>query len=88
MHRFQTILVSGKKNPYTSWTFLIIPADLAIDWGAGPEGSPRNHIGLRVPRNRVQWTRALDAYAFRTSSARCSRTIPKSPHWREKHDRN
>jgi hypothetical protein len=35
MPRFQTILVSGGKRPYASWTFLIIPQDLATKWGAG-----------------------------------------------------
>lgn len=35
MHRFQTTLVPGKKRPYTSWTFLIIPNELAKAWGAG-----------------------------------------------------
>jgi hypothetical protein len=35
MHRFQTTLVSGRKRPYTSWTFLVIPHALAKDWGAG-----------------------------------------------------
>ena len=35
MHRFQTTLVPGKKRPYTSWTFLIIPDALAKKWGAG-----------------------------------------------------
>jgi hypothetical protein len=35
MHTFQTILVPGTKRPYASWTFLIIPADLAARWGPG-----------------------------------------------------
>jgi len=35
MHRFQTTLVAGKKRPYTSWTFLIVPADVASTWGPG-----------------------------------------------------
>jgi hypothetical protein len=35
MHRFQTTLVSGKKRPYLTWTFLIIPPDLAKTWGPG-----------------------------------------------------
>jgi hypothetical protein len=35
MHRFQTVLAPGTKRPYASWTFLIIPADLADEWGAG-----------------------------------------------------
>jgi hypothetical protein len=37
MHRFRTILVSGRKRPYTSWTFLIIPPDVARGWGPGPK---------------------------------------------------
>ena len=36
MKGFKTTLVSGGKPPYTSWTFLIIPAELAAEWGAGP----------------------------------------------------
>jgi bifunctional DNA-binding transcriptional regulator/antitoxin component of YhaV-PrlF toxin-antitoxin module len=35
MKRFRTTLVSGSKPPYTSWTFLIIPAGLAAQWGPG-----------------------------------------------------
>jgi len=35
MHCFQTILAPGKKPPYTSWTFLIIPPELAMEWGPG-----------------------------------------------------
>jgi hypothetical protein len=35
MHCFQTILVPGKKSPYRSWTFIIIPPELAMEWGAG-----------------------------------------------------
>ena len=35
MKGFKTTLVSGSKPPYTSWTFLIVPAELAVQWGAG-----------------------------------------------------
>ncbi len=35
MHRFQATLVSGRKRPYTAWTFLVIPPDLAMRWGPG-----------------------------------------------------
>ena len=35
MHYFKTILVSGTKRPYTSWTFLVIPPEVAINWGPG-----------------------------------------------------
>jgi hypothetical protein len=35
MKDFRTTLVSGSKPPYTSWTFLIIPAKLAVQWGVG-----------------------------------------------------
>jgi hypothetical protein len=35
MHHFETTVVSGRKRPYTSWTFLIIPADVAMAWGPG-----------------------------------------------------
>lgn len=35
MNRFRTTLVAGNKAPYTSWTFLLIPAELADEWGAG-----------------------------------------------------
>jgi hypothetical protein len=35
MKRFKTTLVPGSKPPYTSWTFLIIPPELAKEWGAG-----------------------------------------------------
>ena len=33
--RFRATLVAGKKAPYASWTFLIIPDELASEWGAG-----------------------------------------------------
>jgi hypothetical protein len=35
MKSFRTILAPGTKRPYTSWTFLIIPPELAAEWGAG-----------------------------------------------------
>lgn len=35
INRFRTTLVAGKKPPYASWTFLLIPAELAAAWGAG-----------------------------------------------------
>ncbi|MDX1394209.1 MAG: YdeI/OmpD-associated family protein [Gemmatimonadota bacterium] len=35
MYRFQTTLVPGRKPPYASWTFLVIPSELAADWGPG-----------------------------------------------------
>jgi len=35
MKRFRTTLVPGGKPPYASWTFLVIPAELAVEWGAG-----------------------------------------------------
>jgi hypothetical protein len=42
MKGFKTTLVSGGKPPYTSWTFLIIPAELAVEWGAGQiSGAPQ-----------------------------------------------
>jgi Bacteriocin-protection, YdeI or OmpD-Associated/Domain of unknown function (DUF1905) len=37
MHRFQTVLVPGRRSPYTSWTFLIIPPEVAKAWGTGPK---------------------------------------------------
>ena len=35
MLRFRTRLIPGKKRPYTSWTFLVIPPDAAASWGPG-----------------------------------------------------
>jgi hypothetical protein len=35
MSRFRTVLVSGTKRPYRSWTFLVIPPDVAMRWGPG-----------------------------------------------------
>jgi len=35
IHRFQTVLVSGKRRPYASWTILVIPPDVAANWGPG-----------------------------------------------------
>lgn len=59
---FRTTLVSGTKRPYASWTFLIIPPDVARDWGPGQKpvrgtisGHPfrgtasRGEGALRVP---------------------------------------
>ena len=54
MHRFQTILVSGRKRPYTSWTFLIIPPNLATNWGPGQKA--------------VRGT--ISGYAFRGTASR------------------
>lgn len=35
MHRFRTVLVSGTKRPYRTWTFLVVPPDVATNWGPG-----------------------------------------------------
>lgn len=35
MHQFRTKLVAGKKRPYKSWTFLIVPPEVAASWGPG-----------------------------------------------------
>jgi hypothetical protein len=35
MHRFRTVLVSGTKRPYRTWTFLVVPPDVAMNWGPG-----------------------------------------------------
>lgn len=35
MNRFEAKLVAGEKAPYASWTFLVIPDELAKQWGAG-----------------------------------------------------
>ncbi|MDE3156559.1 MAG: DUF1905 domain-containing protein [Acidobacteriota bacterium] len=37
MHRFRTTLVAGRKRPYTSWTFLVVPSALALEWSPGPK---------------------------------------------------
>jgi hypothetical protein len=37
MKRFQSVLAPGKKRPYDSWTFVIIPPALATAWGSGPK---------------------------------------------------
>jgi hypothetical protein len=54
MYRFQATLVSGRKRPYTSWTFLIIPPDLAMNWGPGQQA--------------VRGT--ISGYAFRGTASR------------------
>ena len=54
MHRFQTTLVSGRKRPYMSWTFLIIPPELAMNWGPGQKA--------------VRGT--ISGYAFRGTASR------------------
>jgi len=33
MKGFRTSLVAGSKPPYDSWTFLIVPPELATEWG-------------------------------------------------------
>lgn len=35
MKGFKTTLVAGSKPPYDSWTFVVIPAELAAEWGTG-----------------------------------------------------
>ncbi|MBM4186596.1 MAG: DUF1905 domain-containing protein [Gemmatimonadetes bacterium] len=62
MQRFKTTLVSGKKPPYSTWTFVVIPVGLAAEWGPGQKavrgaisGAPfrgtasRGEGQLRVP---------------------------------------
>jgi hypothetical protein len=65
MKTFRTTLVSGGKAPYTSWTFLIVPAKLALQWGAGQKAvhgtisgaafrgtASRGEGQLRIPLSR------------------------------------
>lgn len=52
MTSFRTILVPGTKPPYASWTFLIIPPELAAEWGAGPK-AVRGTISGRPFRGTV-----------------------------------
>lgn len=65
MNEFRTTLVPGKKPPYDSWTFLVVPAELAAEWGAGQKavrgtisGEPfrgtasRGEGALRMPLRR------------------------------------
>jgi len=35
MPRFKTRLVAGRKPPYTTWTFVIVPPQVAKTWGTG-----------------------------------------------------
>jgi len=35
VHRFRTTLVSGRKRPYSTWTFVVVPPRLAAEWGRG-----------------------------------------------------
>lgn len=44
---FRTTLVPGGKPPYSSWTFVIVPADLAVQWGAGPKAIRGTISGTR-----------------------------------------
>ena len=66
MHRFQTVLVPGRKSPYDSWTFIILPPELAMRWGAGQKAvrgtisgkefrgtASRGEGSLRVPVPRA-----------------------------------
>lgn len=36
MPRFRTTLVPGKRSPYHTWSFVVIPDDIATSWGGGP----------------------------------------------------
>jgi hypothetical protein len=35
VHHFEATLVPGGKAPYTTWTFLVIPSEIAEAWGPG-----------------------------------------------------
>lgn len=35
MNRFQTVLVSGTRNPYVTWVFVVVPPELEAGWGPG-----------------------------------------------------
>lgn len=51
MHHFKTTLVSGRKSPYDSWTFLEIPVNLARQWGLG-----RHNIRGTIAGHRFRGT--------------------------------
>lgn len=51
MHRFQTVLVAGRKRPYSSWTFLTIPPDVAVKWGPGRKAVRGTLAGLAFRGN-------------------------------------
>ena len=65
MHHFRTVLMNGKKRPYDSWTFVIIPPRIASSWGPGQKAvrgtiagcafrgfASRGEGALRVPISR------------------------------------
>lgn len=35
-NHFRVTLVPGRKRPYDTWTFIIVPPAMAASWGAGP----------------------------------------------------
>lgn len=37
MYRFKTTLIHGTKAPYSSWTFLVVPPQVARRLGNGPK---------------------------------------------------
>ncbi len=69
MERFEVVLVGGRRAPYTSWTFIEVPATVAASLGHGPvrgtlAGTPfrgtasRSNGVLRVPVVRELLVRA------------------------------
>lgn len=60
MKRFRTTLVSGSKPPYALWTFLILPAELAAEWGPG-----RTAVRGTISGTRFRGTASRGEGAFR-----------------------
>ncbi len=71
MHSFRTVLTAGKKRPYDSWTFLVIPSDVASKWGAGQHvvrGTINGHAFVGTASRGEGVVRVPIAVAFRESS--------------------
>lgn len=35
MHRFKTALAPGTRTPYRTWTFIVLPSSVTVDWPPG-----------------------------------------------------
>jgi len=83
MPRFSTVLVAGTKAPYTSWTFLDVPAGVKVS--PGPVKGTINGVAFRgtLTRSggtlRMPVTRALQSAVGVTRGARVTVVLDVDP---------
>jgi len=79
LNSFKTTLVKGGKPPYSKWTFLVFPPELANEWGAGRKAVCGTIAGAPF-RGTVSWGENMlrmpvSRELRQTAGVRCGDTV-------------